>query len=61
MHEDYITAEDFYLLETRSVKEILKDRKDEQGQRIARVKMYAQAIAEGREIEYIPCTQTLTS
>ena len=35
MHEDYITAEDFYLLETRSVQEILKDRKDEQGQRLS--------------------------
>ena len=60
MHEDYITAEDFYLLETRSVKEILKDRKDEQGQRRARVKMYAQDIAENRKIKYIPASQPLT-
>jgi len=30
-------------------------------EREARSALYAQAIAEGREIEYIPCAQTLTS
>ena len=30
-------------------------------EREARAALYAQAIAEGREIEYIHCTQTLTS
>ena len=30
-------------------------------ERETRAALYAQAIAEGREIEYIHCTQTLTS